>query len=201
MHLKRFKYTVFSSSYSASAYRDKLNNLVEFPIAELDLTPYVKGPQPGPHVYELYAVSEHSGGLGGGHYTAVGRNFRNKKWYDFNDSSVHGTDAKSAVSSRAYVLFYRRKDRVRMRPLLPEDVNEDGTVTEAAFKRLRGSASLYGKPAGVAGGEPGDATDGGSAAAAPSKEGMAAAGGVDDEKAEGGAGEEEAGEELKEKLS
>ena len=36
--------------------------------------------------YDLYAVSNHYGGLGGGHYTAYGKN--NGKWYEFNDSSV-----------------------------------------------------------------------------------------------------------------
>lgn len=176
MHLKRFKYTVYSSTYSASAYRDKLSNLVDFPIDELDLTPYVKGPQPGPHIYELYAVSEHSGGLGGGHYTAVGRNFRNGKWYDFNDSSVHPTDAKSGVSNRAYVLFYRRKDRVRMRPLLPADVQPDGKVTKEAFLRLRGSASLYGRSTSAGAG---DDVDDGTSAGAGGEAGTSEAGGLE----------------------
>ena len=37
-------------------------------------------------LYDLFAVSNHYGGLGGGHYTAYAKN--NGKWYDFNDSSV-----------------------------------------------------------------------------------------------------------------
>lgn len=37
-------------------------------------------------IYELYAVSNHYGGLGGGHYTAYGKN--NGRWFEFNDSSV-----------------------------------------------------------------------------------------------------------------
>jgi ubiquitin carboxyl-terminal hydrolase 4/11 len=31
-------------------------------------------------VYDLYAVSEHMGGMGGGHYTAVAQNPENQKW-------------------------------------------------------------------------------------------------------------------------
>ena len=62
--------------------------------------------------YELFAVSEHSGTLGGGHYTASGRNFLNNKWYRFNDSQVrqlsNGPD--EIDRSSAYVLFYKRCD-------------------------------------------------------------------------------------------
>jgi ubiquitin C-terminal hydrolase len=45
---------------------------------------YVKGPQSvsAPPIYDLYAVSLHSGGLGGGHYTAVCKNPVNNKWYE-----------------------------------------------------------------------------------------------------------------------
>ena len=33
-----------------------------------------------PPLYDLYAVSQHSGGMGGGHYTAVCKNAIDKKW-------------------------------------------------------------------------------------------------------------------------
>lgn len=62
-----------------------------------------------PPVYDLFAVSEHSGGLGGGHYTAMCANFLNGKWYAFNDSNVSPTTAERSVSPQAYVLFYGRK--------------------------------------------------------------------------------------------
>jgi ubiquitin carboxyl-terminal hydrolase 4/11/15 len=38
--------------------------------------------------YDLFAVSNHFGGLGGGHYTAFAKNPLNNKWHDFNDSMV-----------------------------------------------------------------------------------------------------------------
>jgi ubiquitin C-terminal hydrolase len=59
-------------------------------------------------VYELYAVSNHYGGLGGGHYTAFAKN--GESWYDFNDSSVRPIDSKDIQGNSAYILFYRRKD-------------------------------------------------------------------------------------------
>jgi len=43
---------------------------VNFPIHNLDLTKYVKSKDGPSYVYDLYAISNHYGGLGGGHYTA-----------------------------------------------------------------------------------------------------------------------------------
>lgn len=37
-------------------------------------------------VYNLYAVSNHSGTTMGGHYTAYCRNPNSGEWYTFNDS-------------------------------------------------------------------------------------------------------------------
>jgi ubiquitin carboxyl-terminal hydrolase 4/11 len=62
-----------------------------------------------PPIYDLFAVSNHSGGLGGGHYTAYGKNFRTGKWYMFNDSSTHEVNPEEVVTRSAYVLFYRRR--------------------------------------------------------------------------------------------
>lgn len=59
-------------------------------------------------IYQLYAISNHYGGLGGGHYTAYGKN--NGQWYEFDDSRVNGNVKKDIVSSSAYILFYERKD-------------------------------------------------------------------------------------------
>ena len=59
--------------------------------------------------YDLYAVSEHSGGLGGGHYTATARDDATGVWYHYNDSVVLKAEAEGLVTSQAYVLFYKRK--------------------------------------------------------------------------------------------
>ncbi len=57
--------------------------------------------------YELYAISNHFGGLGGGHYTAYAKN--NGEWHSFDDSRVSRAGNKDIVSSAAYILFYERK--------------------------------------------------------------------------------------------
>ena len=50
--------------------REKVNDLVTFPIEGLDLTAYVKSAlsssDTSPAIYDLYGVSEHSGSMGGG---------------------------------------------------------------------------------------------------------------------------------------
>ena len=60
-------------------------------------------------VYDLYAVSNHFGGMGGGHYTAFCQMPDDQGWYDFDDSHVSGLDASKVQSSAAYVLFYHRR--------------------------------------------------------------------------------------------
>ena len=58
-------------------------------LACIDLSDYVKSTHLDvPPLYDLYAVSQHSGGLGGGHYTAVCQNHIDKFWYNFNDRFV-----------------------------------------------------------------------------------------------------------------
>ena len=68
VHLKRFSYSRYM--------KNKLDTFVNFPVRNLDLSKYVKqnaAAAQRSHVYELYAVSNHYGGLGGGHYTAYAK--------------------------------------------------------------------------------------------------------------------------------
>lgn len=50
VHLKRF-------SYRSRGYRDRLDNLIDFPLDGLDLSPFVIGPKDVPPIYDLFAVS------------------------------------------------------------------------------------------------------------------------------------------------
>jgi len=82
--------------------------LVNFPINELDLSNYVIGYKKEDYKYKLYGVCNHSGNVMGGHYTAYVKN-ANNKWYHFNDTSVSEVGLnESIVSSKAYVLFFRK---------------------------------------------------------------------------------------------
>ena len=103
MHLKRFS--------SARNFRDKLELKVEYPVEGLDLTHMVSDQSEGKNmVYDLVAVDNHYGGLGGGHYTAYAKNSVNKNWYEYNDSHVSQVkDPEAVVQKSAYLLFYRRR--------------------------------------------------------------------------------------------
>lgn len=77
MHLKRFS--------ASRGFRDKLDVLVDFPVEGLDMTGRVEAPEPGESlVYDLFAVDNHYGGLGGGHYTAYAKNFMSGEWNEYN---------------------------------------------------------------------------------------------------------------------
>lgn len=109
VHLKRFS--------NNRTLRDKIDTLVDFPITDLDLTLMVgerqaisrlkeKGEDIAslglsdvdePLIYDLYAVDEHLGGLGGGHYRAYAYNHTDDKWYHFDDSYVTPAQPTSAV--------------------------------------------------------------------------------------------------------
>uniref|UniRef100_A0A452VG76 Ubiquitin carboxyl-terminal hydrolase 2 n=1 Tax=Ursus maritimus TaxID=29073 RepID=A0A452VG76_URSMA len=57
-------------------------------------------------VYNLYAVSNHSGTTMGGHYTAYCRSPVTGEWHTFNDSSVTPMSSSQVRTSDAYLLFY-----------------------------------------------------------------------------------------------
>jgi len=93
--------------------RDKVNDLVRFPIHDFDISQFVEdaGAAGTPLVYDLFAISNHFGGLGGGHYTAFARNRNDTtKWMRFDDSSVSWSSEEQICSEASYVLFYVRKD-------------------------------------------------------------------------------------------
>ena len=87
--------------------------MVDVVADNLDLSPYCSlsaRKQPQKPVYSLIAVSNHSGSMGGGHYTAQCKSAINSKWYDCNDSTVREDTGASGPSSSAYVLFYRLQE-------------------------------------------------------------------------------------------
>jgi ubiquitin carboxyl-terminal hydrolase 4/11/15 len=99
VHLKRF-----------SAHREKIGRLVDFPLHGLDLSRFVRGAQEETApVYDLFAVSNHMGGLHGGHYNAFSRNLENDRWYLCDDSHTEPVAEHAVKTEKAYVLFYRRR--------------------------------------------------------------------------------------------
>ncbi len=106
IHLKRFK---AKDTGMGSTAGGRLNTLIDFPIENLDLRKYVKGSGPEA-AYNLYAVSNHIGSIGFGHYTAFAYNKSHDGWYRFDDNCVARAEPSDICTSAAYVLFYKRKD-------------------------------------------------------------------------------------------
>ncbi|KAJ9162941.1 hypothetical protein P3X46_022672 [Hevea brasiliensis] len=101
IHLKRF-------SYSRSM-KHKLETFVNFPIHDLDLTSYVANKNSTQRqLYELYALTNHYGGMGSGHYTAHIKLLDEKRWYNFDDSHISPISEDEVKTAAAYVLFYRK---------------------------------------------------------------------------------------------
>ena len=111
VHLKRFS--------NSRTLRDKIDAHVDFPIEGLDLTDRIGerrtakklreegvdlenlqlGNLDEPLIYDLFAVDEHIGGLGGGHYRAYAHHHLADKWYHFDDSYVTPSRASESVVS------------------------------------------------------------------------------------------------------
>ncbi|TID02047.1 putative ubiquitin carboxyl-terminal hydrolase 12 [Colletotrichum higginsianum] len=147
VHLKRFS--------SAGWRRDKLDILVDFPIEGLDLHKRVLCQETGKEeIYDLIAVDDHFGGLGGGHYTAYGRNFVDGQWYNYNDTSVSKTSPESVVTRAAYLLFYRRRSETplggpRFKQIFDKfdkagEEDEEDDTDSGEDQRLVGGSSLTG---------------------------------------------------------
>lgn len=133
IHLKRFHYSAMTHR------RDKIDTFVQFPLKGLDLRDDVMfwrdGEEP---IYDCYAISNHFGGLGGGHYTAYALNDENE-WCNFDDSRVTtNVDENDVVSKSAYVLYYRRRD-VRLDDNIWLEKSHQSSVEEGNFERNPGT--------------------------------------------------------------
>ncbi|KAK4123327.1 ubiquitin carboxyl-terminal hydrolase-like protein [Parathielavia appendiculata] len=157
VHLKRFS--------SSGWRRDKLDILVDFPVEGLDLTKRVIDKETGKQeIYDLIAVDDHWGGLGGGHYTAFAKNFVDGEWYEYNDATVTKLkDTSRVVTSAAYLLFYRRRSDVPLGgPRFQEifdrfnnQANPDGNVSDSGEgQRLGLGSSRRGSPSALTGAGP-----------------------------------------------
>mmetsp|Transcript_23782 Transcript_23782/g.31084 ORF Transcript_23782/g.31084 Transcript_23782/m.31084 type:complete len:1149 (-) Transcript_23782:213-3659(-) len=96
-------------------YRDKLEAYIDFPINGLDMSSFCLGESSDvPAIYDLFAVSNHMGRMGFGHYTAYARDWTDKglgdQWYLFDDSHVTEVSENVVKSKSAYILFYRRRN-------------------------------------------------------------------------------------------
>jgi len=104
VQLKRFNYNRY--------FRDKIDLFIDCPLRDLDLSQFVLNPaEKSKAKYDLIAVSNHMGGLGGGHYTAHAKNINDRKWHTFDDSWVSDVNEENVISKAAYVLIYQQKEQ------------------------------------------------------------------------------------------
>ena len=96
IHLKRFK------------NNSKIDSMVDFPLEGLNLKDFVKTSDNN-LIYDLFAISNHYGGIGFGHYIAYAKNSFNGNWYQFDDSRVFSINNRDICTSSAYVLFYKKR--------------------------------------------------------------------------------------------
>ncbi|TPX77781.1 hypothetical protein CcCBS67573_g00939 [Chytriomyces confervae] len=110
VHLKRF--------YYQGPFKSKIDTYVDFPLASMDLGKYLaaSGGRSDSNVYDLYAVSNHAGTLGNGHYTATVHNSSKKAWYNFSDTRVGVCDVNELKTNSAYILYYVRKTTATQPP-------------------------------------------------------------------------------------
>jgi ubiquitin carboxyl-terminal hydrolase 4/11/15 len=117
IHLKRFSKQASSFSFSmlpcSPPAGSKIEEFVDFPVKDLDVTPYLSSSSSklcfGPSVpkYHLYAVINHMGRANFGHYTSFAHD--GEGWKHFDDDKVSPvSDEAHLVNKSAYVLFYRR---------------------------------------------------------------------------------------------
>lgn len=94
IHLLRFK--------KKQIWTEKITDFVDFPVENLTLDSICEKNVK----FNLFAISNHYGGTGGGHYTAFVKN--QEAWYEMDDSRVSQVSPTSIVTNGAYLLFYER---------------------------------------------------------------------------------------------
>ncbi|XP_061112625.1 ubiquitin carboxyl-terminal hydrolase 19 isoform X2 [Conger conger] len=148
IQLKRFSFRSF-------IWRDKINDMVDFPVRNLDLSKFCIGQKDDvqqPPIYDLYAVINHYGGMIGGHYTAYARLPSDKNsqrsdvgWRLFDDSTVTTVEESQVVTRYAYVLFYRRRNSPVERPArLLGPLGAESPAAAGATASQASSQTLFG---------------------------------------------------------
>jgi len=84
------RYAMYNQNQYGDVQFEKKKTLVDYPIEGLDMRQYVQSIKEDNEavLYDLYAVSNHVGGLGGGHYTATCKNPIDGTWNYYNDADV-----------------------------------------------------------------------------------------------------------------
>ncbi|TKR77391.1 hypothetical protein L596_018374 [Steinernema carpocapsae] len=96
VHLKRFVYLPAQSRWVKSS------KVIDFPLEDFDPI----GNSNGKQKYKCFAIANHYGAMGQGHYVAYARN--SGHWYLFNDCKCQQIQESAIDKKNAYILFYER---------------------------------------------------------------------------------------------
>lgn len=87
----------------------KINKHIEFP-EELNMEKYCVNIKKNKLNYKLSGVCIHSGGLNGGHYYAMCKDYNDDVWRVHNDSHVSETTIENVLKQTPYCFFYTRNN-------------------------------------------------------------------------------------------
>lgn len=118
--LKRFAIRGGGEYTNGTLYRSKIDDFVDFPLNGLDLSEFCgsvaanRDNRPE-YVYDLFAVCNHFGRMGFGHYTSCVRHWNlngtlSDKWFRCDDETVTPCTEDDVRTKAAYILFYLRRD-------------------------------------------------------------------------------------------
>merc|ERR550532_2897854 len=80
-------------------------NLVGLHLGDLGALP-ASSPQKSEPIYDLFALVDHFGSCGYGHYTAVVWHGAVGRWYRFDDECVAAVNRDEVRSDKTYMLFF-----------------------------------------------------------------------------------------------
>jgi ubiquitin C-terminal hydrolase len=104
---------IFSLKRVSPCGNKKRNELVDFPLEDLDMSPYLCAGGWGRtsnNKYQLFAICFHYGGFMGGHYNACLLNPDTKEWIGLDDDNITRPVDLNQYKSNAYCLFYRKNE-------------------------------------------------------------------------------------------
>ena len=135
LSLKRFEFRDLSNNNQSgllgsnnNSHREKIEDFIDIPLEGLNMKEfcYLNNQNNSNNkidseindnncIYDLFAICNHFGRMGFGHYTAFARDYVNNElssqWYLFDDDIVRKCINPNEVNSKAaYILFYRQRN-------------------------------------------------------------------------------------------
>ena len=91
--------------------KKKINNIIDIPLQNLDLTKYSMGYDSFDCLYDLISIGCHTGNLNFGHYFSI--LLKNNTWICINDNEISNFDMikqKNIINTYGYIYVYKKKN-------------------------------------------------------------------------------------------